>query len=156
MLTNPKQGLIFREFHGHLMNIPKEYDNEAECLTMHPDILSKNSSTNTLLQTDKVVLKKSFPVTLRIKQVPYTPNVSFWQKGAVKKTRTKLKTVSQRLKKQASPTPVHCGSMVCDHDRLSVSIKLSPRTLIKSTKVSLKLKSALVTTCISWSYKNSE
>ena len=29
ILTDPKQGSVFREFPGHLMKIPNEYDDEA-------------------------------------------------------------------------------------------------------------------------------
>ena len=41
MLTKPQQGKAFREFCSHLMNVPKNYDDEVERLNTHPDLLSE-------------------------------------------------------------------------------------------------------------------
>ena len=41
ILNKPKQGSIFREFRGHLMNVPINYDNNAERLHTHPLLLTK-------------------------------------------------------------------------------------------------------------------
>ena len=44
ILTKPKQGSIFREFRGHLMNVPKDYDDDAERLRTHPLLLPKEDN----------------------------------------------------------------------------------------------------------------
>ena len=61
------------------MNILPEYNNEDEYLMMYPDLLPKDNIINTLSDTDKVDLKKSFPITLKGNQVSFTRNISFQQ-----------------------------------------------------------------------------
>ena len=46
ILTKPKQGKVFREFRGHLMNIPEDYDDEVERKNTHPDLLPKQDDEN--------------------------------------------------------------------------------------------------------------
>ena len=41
ILTKPKQGSVFRKFRGHLMNVPTDYDDDAERLRTHPLLLPK-------------------------------------------------------------------------------------------------------------------
>ena len=48
ILTKPKQGSNFREFRGHLMNVPKDYDNDGERLRTHSLPLPKEDSSGNL------------------------------------------------------------------------------------------------------------
>ena len=43
ILTKPKQGVVFRKFWGHLMNIPEDYDDDIEQLATHPLLLPKQT-----------------------------------------------------------------------------------------------------------------
>ena len=61
ILTKPKKGSVFRQFWGHLMNIPKEYDNETERLLTYPNLLPKDNTLGTMSETDQVVLMKNYP-----------------------------------------------------------------------------------------------
>ena len=60
ILTKPKQGSVFREFRAHLMNVPKEHDDETEHLLTHHNLLPKGNIPSTLSETDQAVLMKSF------------------------------------------------------------------------------------------------
>ena len=48
ILTKPKQGQVFYEFRGYLMNVPVDYDDEAESLLTHPDLLPRVEAEPTL------------------------------------------------------------------------------------------------------------
>ena len=52
ILTKPKQGSVFRKFRGHLMNVPEDYDDEAERLRTHPLLLPKEDDPTTLSTAD--------------------------------------------------------------------------------------------------------
>ena len=112
ILTKPKQGAVFRELFRVFNEHIREYNDKAERLLMQPDLLSKDNTNNTLSETNKVNLEKSFPVTLKVKQMSFAHNVSLEQKGMAKKSITRSKMMSQQLTKQASPTVVHCRSVV--------------------------------------------
>ena len=59
ILTKPKQGQNFLEFRGYLINVPADYDDEAERLLTHPDILPRVEAAPTILENDKSILLKS-------------------------------------------------------------------------------------------------
>ena len=59
ILTKPKQGSVFRKFRGHLMNVPQDYDDEAERLRTHPLLLPKEDDSTKLSTVDKNVLNKT-------------------------------------------------------------------------------------------------
>ena len=43
ILTKPKQGSVVRKFRGHLMNVPTNYDDDAERLRTPPLLLPKEN-----------------------------------------------------------------------------------------------------------------
>ena len=57
ILTTPKQGSAFRVFMGYLMNIPKDYDDEAERLLAHPLLLPNEDISGTITASHKAVLQ---------------------------------------------------------------------------------------------------
>ena len=59
ILSKPKQGSVFRKFRGHLVNVPQDYDDEAERLCAHPLLLPKEDNTTKLSTADKNVLNKT-------------------------------------------------------------------------------------------------
>ena len=73
ILTKPKQGSIFRIFRGNLMNVPMNYDDEAERLLTHPLLPPKEDKPGTMSTADKIVLKKT---TINIS---FAPDVKFVQ-----------------------------------------------------------------------------
>ena len=54
ILTKPKQGKVFREFRRYLMNVPADYDDEAERLLTHSYILPRVEAEPTLSQMIRV------------------------------------------------------------------------------------------------------
>ena len=59
ILTKAKQGSIFRKFRGHLMNVPQDYDDDAERLRTHPLLLPKQEEDTEEISTeDKKCLEK--------------------------------------------------------------------------------------------------
>ena len=74
ILTKPKQGSIFRKFRGHLMNVPTDYDDEAERLRMHPLLLPKEDEAKPLSTAEKNVLKKT------TNNISFAPDVKFTQR----------------------------------------------------------------------------
>ena len=71
ILTKPKQGSIIRKFRGHLMNVPQDYDDDAEHLRTHPLLLPKQEETEEISTEDKNFLKKT---TINIS---FSPSVKF-------------------------------------------------------------------------------
>ena len=59
ILTKPKHGSVFRKFRGHLMNVPQDYDDEAERIRTHPLLLTKEDDSKKFSTADKNVLKKT-------------------------------------------------------------------------------------------------
>ena len=74
------------------MNIPKDYDNEAERLLTYPNLLPKQDIPGTMPETDRAVLMKT------IKKNMLRP-VSFAQEKTHKTIGTDTKLMSQREKK---------------------------------------------------------
>ena len=72
ILTKPKQGSILRKFRGHLINVPQDYDDDAERLRTHPLLLPKQEEETEELSTEeKNVLKKT------TNNISFSPNVKF-------------------------------------------------------------------------------
>ncbi len=63
VLNKPKQGKAFREFRGHLMNVPEDYDDEAEHLNTHPSLLPPADEGEKVLEADSEVLTKAAGAT---------------------------------------------------------------------------------------------
>ena len=60
ILTKHKQDSDFRKLRVHLINTPKEYDDEAECLLTHPNLLPEGDIPDMLSKTDQAVLMQYF------------------------------------------------------------------------------------------------
>ena len=73
ILTKPKQDSVFRKFRGHLMNVPTDYDDEAERLCTHPLLLPKEDDLEGLSTADKEVLKKT------TNNISFAPDIKFTQ-----------------------------------------------------------------------------
>ena len=58
ILTKPKQGSIFRKFRGHLMNVPQDYDDDAERLRTHPPTTAKTGRNRRNVNGRQKCLKK--------------------------------------------------------------------------------------------------
>ena len=119
ILTKPKQGSVFRKFRGHLMNVPMNYDDEAERLLTHPLLLPKEDKSETMSTADKNVLKKT------TNNISFAPNVKFTQRTLLRpkvprineEQETRQKSMPQRVTNQVAPSLKHCRSML--GDRLS-------------------------------------
>ena len=46
ILNKPKQGKVFHEFGGHLMNVAKDYDDDVEHRNTHPLLLPAEENTS--------------------------------------------------------------------------------------------------------------
>jgi hypothetical protein len=64
ILTKPKQGVAFREFRGHLMNCPTDYDDEVERRNTHPKLLPKDEEEKVISENDRLVLRKAVTMLL--------------------------------------------------------------------------------------------
>ena len=60
MLIKLKEGKAFREFRGHLMNIPGDFDDEVERLNMHPDVLPFFKEDTQLSRSNNALLKRNY------------------------------------------------------------------------------------------------
>ena len=93
ILTKAKQGSIFRKFRGHLMNVPQDYDDDAERLRTHPLLLPKQEEESEEMSTeDKNVLKKT------TNNILFSPSVKFTEQFQ----RTLLRPQVTRRKKQGT------------------------------------------------------
>ena len=86
LLNKPKQGSVFRKFRGHLMNVPQDYDDEAERLRTHPLLPPKEDDSTKLSTADITVLNKT------TNKISFAPDVKFTQ-------RTLLRPIVPRIKK---------------------------------------------------------
>ena len=73
ILTKPKQGSVFKKFRGHVMNVPQDYDDEAERLRTHPLLLPKEDDSTKLSTADTNVLNKT------TNKISFAPDVKFTQ-----------------------------------------------------------------------------
>ena len=60
--TKPLQGAGFRLFRSKVMGIPEEYDDEAEKIRTHPQLLPKPQTAGVIPATDLQVLSKALGV----------------------------------------------------------------------------------------------
>ena len=100
------------------MNVPKEYDDDVECLIIHPLLLPKEDVPGIMTAADKVILKKTND------KIYFAPDVSFVQQTSltpqiprIKKIQgTRKKSMPQRVTHQIAPPQVHRKSMLGDRD----------------------------------------
>ena len=64
VLTKPKQGVAFREFRGHLMDCPTDYDDEVERRNTHPKLLPKDEGDKVVSEKDRLVLRNAVTMLL--------------------------------------------------------------------------------------------
>ena len=116
ILTKPKQGSVFRKFRGHLMNVPMDYDDDAERLRTHPLLLPKEDKSETMSTADKHVLKKTtnnfsfapdVKLTQRILLRPKVPRLN-------KEQEARQKSMPQRVTNQVALPLKHCRSVLAD------------------------------------------
>ena len=74
ILTKPKQGSVFRKFRVHLMNVPQDYDDEAERLRTHPLLLPKEEDSTKLSTADTIVFNK------KTNKISFARDVKFTQR----------------------------------------------------------------------------
>ena len=91
---------------GHLRDIPKEYDDEAECLLTHPLLLLKEDVQGIMSTADKAVLGKTHD------RLSFALHVSFAHKTP---TETETKSMPQRMKQQVYTLLVHWKTVIEDH-----------------------------------------
>ena len=116
ILTKPKQGSVFRKFRGHLMNVPQDYDDEAERLRTHPLLLLKDDDSKKLSMADKNVLNKT------TNNISFAPDVKFTQRTLLKpnvprinkEQNTIQKSVRQQVTNTVTPPLTHHRSVLGD------------------------------------------
>ena len=124
ILTKPKQGSIFRKFRGHLMNIPQDYDNDAERLRTHPLLLPKQEEESEELSTeDKNVLKKT------TNNISFSPSVKFTEQfqrtllrpqvTLIRKNLAGQESMPQRVTNQVATSLKNRRSVLGDHGNRS-------------------------------------
>ena len=114
ILVKPKQGSVFRKFRGHLMNVPTDYDDEAERLRTHPLLLPKEDDSKELSEADKNVLKKT------TNNISFTPDVKFTQRTTLrryvqrinKEQNTRQESMLQQVTKTVAPLLTHRRSVL--------------------------------------------
>ena len=93
------------------MNVPTDYNDEAERLLNHPNLLPRVDVAPTLLENDKSILLK-----LQRKQkrasVYFAKDVSFENKYNTKDIRYTKIYLSHRVQKQTSTPIKHCKSVL--------------------------------------------
>ena len=123
ILTKPKQGSTFRKFRGHLMNVPQDYDDDAERLRTHPLLLPKQEETEEMPTEDKNVLKKT------TKNISFSPSVKFTEQFQRALLRPQVKLIQKEMTGQELmpnivttqvATPLkNCRSVLGDHGNRS-------------------------------------
>ena len=94
ILTKPKQGQVFCEFCGYLMNVPANYDDEAEHLLTHPDILPRVEEAPAISENDKSILLKSQRKQKRA-SVSFAKYILFKNKSTTKDIQSTKRLLSQ-------------------------------------------------------------
>ena len=110
-LTKPKHGPVFREFHRYLMNVPADYDDEAERLLTHTDILPSVDVEPTLSENEKSMLLKSQRKQKRT-SVSFAKDILLENKSTTKDIRSTKRLLYQRVHKQTSAPLKHCRSVL--------------------------------------------
>ena len=94
ILTKPKQGQVFCKFRGYLMNVPADYDDEAELLLTHPHLLPHVEAEPTLSENEKSILLKSQRKKNRA-SISFAKYISFNNKSTTKYIRSTKRLLSQ-------------------------------------------------------------
>ena len=112
VLNKPKQGKVFREFRGHLMNVAEDYDDDVERRNTHPLLLpaEENISSN-VSETLKQIVRPT-PMQDSKTMLP----VAKKQQNIVPRTKTMIKQTRTLLE--------HCRSVLSKHKVLKQSTKL--------------------------------
>ena len=71
---NPNKVQFFGKFRGHLMNVPQDYDDEAERLRTHHLLLPKDDDSTKLSTADIIVLNKT------TNKIAFAPDVKLTQR----------------------------------------------------------------------------
>ena len=116
ILTKPKQGSVFRKFRGHLMNVPQDYDDEAERLRTHPLLLPKDDDSTKLSTADTNVLNKT------TNNISFAPDVNFTQRTLLrpnvprinKQQNTRQKVVRRQVTNTVASPLTHRRSVLGD------------------------------------------
>ena len=116
ILTKPKQGSVFRKFSGHLMNVPQDYDDEAERPRTHPLLLTKDDDSIKLSTADKNVLNKT------TNNISFAQDVKFTQRTLLrpnvprinKEQNTRQKLVRQQVTNTVAPPLTHRRNVLGD------------------------------------------
>ena len=111
ILTKRKQGLVFRELRGHLINIPTDYDNEAEHLLTHPILFSKQSPAQMTLKAHGILLK-SF-IERQAKSITFRASVEFAYKNTANPSRTSQMIFQRAKQKTCLPLKYHRSVLNC-------------------------------------------
>ena len=116
ILTKPKQGSVFNKFRGHLMNVPQDYDDEAERLRTHPLLLPKEDDSTKLSTAVIIVLNKTTNKT------SFAPDVKFTQRTLLrpnvprinKQQNVRQKSVRQQVTNTVASPLTHRRSVLGD------------------------------------------
>ena len=93
------------------MNVPVDYDDEAECLLTHPDPLPRVKAAPALSENDKSILLKSQRKQKRA-SVSFAKYVSFKNKSTKKDIRPTKISLSQKVQKPTSTPLKNCRSVL--------------------------------------------
>ena len=108
--------MVFRKFWGHLMNVPSDYDDEAERLRTHPLLLPKEEDSKELSEADKHVLKNT------TNNISFAPAVKFTQQTLlrphvpkiVKEPNIRQELMRQQVTNTVAPPLTHRRSVLGD------------------------------------------
>ena len=93
ILTKPKQGQVFREFRGFLMNGPIDYLDAVEPLLTHPQLLPQIKPSTFLSPNDRSILLKA-GITKKRAKIYFATAVSFDNKSTATANSKFRKTLS--------------------------------------------------------------
>ena len=116
ILTKPKQGSVFRKFRGNLMNVPTDYDDEAERLRTHRLLLPTEEDSKGLSTADKNDLKKT------TNNISFAPDVKFAQRTLLRPSVPRIKkehnmrqeSMRQQMTNTVAPPLTHRRSVLGD------------------------------------------
>ena len=131
IINEQKQGQVFPEFHGYLMNVPINYDDEAERLLTNPDILPRVEAATTLYANDKSILVKSQRVKKRA-SVSFAKYVLFKNKFTMKYIWYTKRSLSQKVQNPTSTPLKNCMSVLDYYESKQSARSLKERSRPKS------------------------
>ena len=105
------------------MNVPQDYDNEAERLRTHPLLLPKNDDSKKLSMADKNVLNKT------TNNISFAPDVKFTQRTLLKPNVPRINKEQNTIQKSVRQQVTNTVTLPLTHHRsvLGDQISRSPQ-----------------------------